>query len=81
LVHVEFYFEDRHVLFDFCKGARTAIEIFRDVFEDEVEVDFTLLQNVSFSRNRDGGEYSLARTEEIVFEVDDIGMANQLHDL
>lgn len=34
LVHIKFYFEHGHGLFDFGEGAGAAIEVFRDIFEN-----------------------------------------------
>jgi len=43
LVHVELDLEHWHLCLNLCEGARTAIEVFRDIFEDEVKVYFALL--------------------------------------
>jgi hypothetical protein len=43
LVHVEFYFQDGHLLFYFYVGAGTTVEVLGDEFQDEVKIDFTLL--------------------------------------
>lgn len=43
LVQIEFDFEEGHLLFDFGVGAGAAVEVFRHVFEYQVQVHFTLL--------------------------------------
>ena len=47
LVHVEFDFEHWHLLFHFRVGSRATVEVFGDVFQNQVQVNFTLLQKMS----------------------------------
>jgi hypothetical protein len=44
LIHVQFDLQHRHRLFEFCIVATGAIDCFWDVFKNEVEVNFVLLQ-------------------------------------
>lgn len=54
LVHVEFDFEHWHLLFHFRVGSRATVEVFGDVFQNQVQVNLTLLQRCQLLRESKG---------------------------
>lgn len=86
LVDVEFDFEDGHDRLHLVEVARSAVDGLGDELEHEIQVNLVLLWLKRLAtRNAQGrvpaDTYPLAVIVEEGFELNDVGMANDAHDL
>jgi hypothetical protein len=63
-------------LLHFGEGSGTAIEVFRDIFEDEVKVYFALLIGCQPFDHKREGMYPFASAEEVILEIHDVWMGD-----